>query len=65
MTNYNKNCKNECGAFGYRWGSLGGYCTNCKHSANVGCKCTLQGCGKKYWAMSSIEKREANKRGKQ
>jgi hypothetical protein len=63
--NWNKNCKNECGAYGYRWGSLGGFCTNCKHTENVGCKCILQGCNKIYWNKTASEKRIANKRGKQ
>ena len=57
-------CKNKCGAHGYRWGSLGGFCTNCKHTANVGCKCTLNGCGKIYWAKTMAEKKIANKRGR-
>ena len=59
-------CKNTaCGGFGDGWGSRGGYCTSCKHDANVGCKCTLYNCGEKYWAMSIGQRREANKRGKQ
>tara|TARA_R100001480_G_scaffold137456_1_gene134541 strand:+ start:381 stop:632 length:252 start_codon:yes stop_codon:yes gene_type:complete len=62
---WDRECKNRCGAHGYRWGSLGGYCTNCKHTANVGCKCILEGCDKIYWSMTKEEKRIANKRGKQ
>tara|TARA_Y100000296_G_C4967632_1_gene154230 strand:+ start:105 stop:356 length:252 start_codon:yes stop_codon:yes gene_type:complete len=62
---WDRECKNRCGAHGYRWGSLGGYCTNCKHTANVGCKCILNGCDKIYWSMTKEEKRIANKRGKQ
>ena len=62
---WDRECKNRCGAHGYRWGSLGGFCTNCKHTANVGCKCTLNGCGKIYWAKTMAEKKIANKRGRQ
>ena len=62
---WDRECKNRCGAHGYRWGSLGGYCTNCKHTANVGCKCILNGCDKIYWSMTKEDKRIANKRGKQ
>ena len=40
---WDRECKNKCGAHGYRWGSLSGYCTNCKHTENVGCKCILEG----------------------
>ena len=58
-------CKNNCGGFGDAWGSLGGYCTSCKHDADVGCKCILNDCGKKYWAKSPAEKRLANARGRQ
>jgi len=61
---WDRNCKNECGAHGYRWGSLGGYCTNCKHTANVGCKCILEGCSKIYWAKTMAEKKLANARGR-
>jgi len=61
---WDRNCKNNCGSHGYRWGSLGGYCTNCKHTANVGCKCILNGCGKIYWAKTMAQKRLANKRGR-
>ena len=57
-------CKGACGGFGDAWGSLGGYCTSCKHDADVGCKCILHDCGKKYWAKSQSEKREANARGR-
>tara|TARA_Y100000310_G_scaffold192897_1_gene192803 strand:+ start:1632 stop:1955 length:324 start_codon:yes stop_codon:yes gene_type:complete len=57
-------CKGACGGFGDAWGSLGGYCTSCKHDADVGCKCTLHDCGKKYWAKTQSEKREANARGR-
>ena len=60
-----KECKIGCGGYGYRWGSLGGYCTNCKHTANVGCKCILQGCDKIYWSKTMTEKKIANKRGRQ
>ena len=62
---WDRDCKNKCGAHGYRWGSLGGYCSNCKHTENVGCKCILEGCGKIYWAKTMAEKKIANKRGKQ
>jgi len=61
---WDRDCKNNCGAHGYRWGSLGGYCSNCKHDADVGCKCILHDCGKKYWAKSPSEKRLANARGR-
>jgi hypothetical protein len=61
---WDRDCKNNCGAHGYRWGSLGGYCGNCKHSANVGCKCILNGCGKIYWAKTMAEKKLANARGR-
>ena len=47
--NVRTNCLNNCGAFGDGWGSLKGYCTNCKHDADVNCKCILHGCGEKYW----------------
>tara|TARA_R100000656_G_scaffold117445_1_gene90795 strand:- start:255 stop:578 length:324 start_codon:yes stop_codon:yes gene_type:complete len=57
-------CKNNCGGYGDAWGSLGGYCTMCKHDADVGCKCILHDCGKKYWAKSQSEKRLANARGR-
>jgi len=57
-------CKGACGGFGDAWGSLGGYCTSCKHDADVGCKCILHDCGKKYWAKTQNEKREANARGR-
>ena len=50
-------CKNpECGGSGDGWGSLGGYCVFCKHDADVGCKCILNDCGKKYWAKTMAEK---------
>ena len=62
--NIRKDCKNNCGGFGDGWGSLGGYCTSCKHDADVGCKCILNDCGKKYWAKSPVEKRLANARGR-
>ena len=43
-------CKNaSCGGYGDGWGSLKGFCTSCKHDADVGCKCKLYGCGEKYW----------------
>ena len=61
---WDKECKNKCGAHGYRWGSLGGYCTRCKHTANVGCQCILEGCVKIYWAKTMAEKKIANKRGR-
>ena len=61
---WDRACKNKCGAHGYRWGSLGGYCSNCKHTENVGCKCILEGCGKIYWAKTMVEKKIANKRGR-
>ena len=57
-------CKGACGGFGDAWGSLGGYCTSCKHDADVGCKCKLYNCGKKYWAKSQSEKRIANAKGR-
>ena len=62
--NERPDCKNHCGAHGDGWGSLGGYCTNCKHTENVGCKCILEGCSKIYWAKSPSEKRLANARGR-
>jgi|TARA_B110001454_G_C12372599_1_gene289097 hypothetical protein len=62
---WDRECKNKCGAHGFRWGSKGGYCTNCKHTANVGCQCTLEGCSEIYWSMTKDEKRMANKRGKE
>ena len=63
--NSRRECKNsECGGFGDGWGSLGGFCVFCKHDADVGCKCILNDCGKKYWAKSPIEKRLANARGR-
>jgi hypothetical protein len=62
---WDRECKNQCGAHGYRWGSLGGYCTNCKHTANVGCQCTLEGCSEIYWSMTKDEKKMANARGRQ
>jgi|TARA_R110001583_G_C5512803_1_gene396847 hypothetical protein len=62
---WDRECKNKCGAYGFRWGSKGGYCTNCKHTANVGCQCTLEGCSEIYWSMTKDEKRMANKRGKE
>ena len=49
--NIRKDCKNpDCGGYGDGWGSLKGYCTNCKHDADVNCKCILHGCGEKYWS---------------
>jgi len=42
-------CLNNCGGFGDGWGSLKGFCTSCKHDADVGCKCKNYGCGEKYW----------------
>jgi len=65
MSNWDKPCKNNCGGYGHRWGSLGGYCSYCKHTANVGCKCTLNGCGEIYWSMTKDEKKMANARGRQ
>jgi len=63
--NIRKDCKNpDCGGFGDGWGSLGGFCVFCKHDADVGCKCILNDCGKKYWAKSMTEKRLANARGR-
>ena len=62
---WDRDCKNKCGAHGYRWGSLGGYCSNCKHTENVGCKCILEGCSEIYWAKTMAEKKIANRRGKQ
>jgi len=63
--NIRKDCKNpDCGGFGDGWGSLGGFCVFCKHDADVGCKCILNDCGKKYWAKSPSEKRLANARGR-
>ena len=63
--NIRKDCKNpDCGGFGDGWGSLGGFCVFCKHDADVGCKCILNDCGKKYWAKSPAEKRLANARGR-
>ena len=64
--NIRKDCKNpDCGGFGDGWGSLGGFCVFCKHDADVGCKCILNDCGKKYWAKSPAEKRLANARGRE
>ena len=61
-----KDCKNpECGGFGDGWGSLGGFCVFCKHDADVGCKCILNDCGKKYWSKTMAEKKLANARGRQ
>ena len=57
-------CKAKCGGYGDGWGSLKGFCTSCKLGADVGCKCILNDCGKKYWAKSPIEKRLANARGR-
>ena len=62
---WDRECKNQCGGYGYRWGSLGGYCTRCKHTENVGCKCILEGCSEIYWNKTMAEKKIANKRGKQ
>ena len=61
---WDRECKNKCGAHGYRWGSLGGFCVFCKHDADVGCKCILNGCGKIYWAKTMAEKKLANARGR-
>ena len=58
-------CKNNCGGHGDGWGSLGGFCSFCKHKADVGCKCILNDCGKKYWAKTMAEKRLANARGRE
>tara|TARA_R100001530_G_C4259551_1_gene140117 strand:- start:347 stop:631 length:285 start_codon:yes stop_codon:yes gene_type:complete len=64
--NTRKICKNkDCGGYGDGWGSLGGFCVFCKHDADVGCKCILNDCGKKYWAKSPAEKRLANARGRE
>ena len=64
--NIRRNCKNpECGGFGDGWGSLGGFCVFCKHDADVGCKCILNDCGKKYWSKTMAEKKLANARGRQ
>ena len=61
---WDRECKNKCGGYGYRWGSLGGYCTMCKHDADVGCKCILNGCDKIYWSKTMAEKKLANARGR-
>ena len=62
---WDRDCKNpKCGGHGYRWGSLGGFCVSCKHDADVGCKCILNGCGKIYWAKTMAEKKLANARGR-
>ena len=59
-------CKNpKCGGHGDGWGSLGGFCVMCKHDADVGCKCILNDCGKKYWSKTMAEKKLANARGRQ
>jgi len=48
--NVRADCLNvKCGGYGDGWGSLKGFCTSCKHDADVGCKCKLHGCGEKYW----------------
>ena len=64
MKTIRPDCKNNCGGHGDGWGSLGGYCSFCKHSADVGCKCILNDCGKKYWAKTMAEKMLANARGR-
>ena len=44
-------CRNiKCGGYGDGWGSLKGFCTTCKHDADVGCKCILNGCGENIGA---------------
>ena len=54
-------CRNpDCQGFGDAWGSLKGFCTSCKHNFDVGCKCILNDCGKKYWAMTSTQRRIVN-----
>ena len=59
-------CKNpECGGSGDGWGSLGGFCVFCKHNADVGCKCILNGCGEIYWSKTMAEKKLANARGRE
>ena len=64
--NERPDCKNaKCGGHGDGWGSLGGYCVFCKHDADVGCKCILNDCGKKYWSKTMAEKKLANARGRQ
>ena len=55
--NLRVNCLNECGAFGDGWGSLKGFCTSCKHDADVGCKCKLHGCGEKYWSRVNPDRK--------
>ena len=62
--NERPDCKAKCGGHGDGWGSLGGYCVFCKHKADVGCKCILNGCGKIYWAKTMAEKKLANARGR-
>ena len=37
-------CKGCFQSFGEGWGALKGFCSSCKHTANVGCKCVLK-CG--------------------
>ena len=64
--NSRRECKNpECGGFGDGWGSLGGFCVFCKHNADVGCKCILNGCGEIYWSKTMAEKKLANARGRE
>ena len=64
--NQRPDCKNpKCGGHGDGWGSLGGFCGYCKHTADVGCKCILNDCGKIYWAKTMAEKKLANARGRQ
>ena len=66
MINIRKNCKYpECGGSGDGWGSLGGFCVFCKHNADVGCKCILNGCGEIYWSKTMAEKKLANARGRE
>ena len=58
-------CRNiKCGGYGDGWGSLKGFCTTCKHDADVGCKCILEGCNKIYWSKTMADKKIANARGR-
>ena len=50
-------CLNNCGGFGDSWGSLKGFCTSCKHDADVGCKCKNYGCGEKYWTRVNPDRK--------
>jgi len=50
-------CKANCGGYGDGWGSLKGFCTSCKHGADVGCKCKLYGCGEKYWTRVNPDRK--------